>query len=284
MARLLLIAHTPRAGRHNHRFLIPPGATLADGVLSDFLAAATGSPDLSSAAGGNYLAAVREVEQPTTGRRGQEVLMLVGVDVARLNPDKRRAVDGSLRDRMGDLEDLIVRTVDWERDWDRLLVERPELAEWLRRLPSGLPVHRTTARPLPMNPRRGGRRWVLTAVAGLAALVVAAVVGLAAGLGTSPLAPTPSGADKASSPEAGGLGPAEGKGPVPGEPPKAEQTEEELYRKLVSRWDCEFQDQGLDERKIQRELFLTAYSGASRAEKQKSPTSATPNLSLSPIC
>ena len=100
----LLIAHTPRAGQWNHVALLPPGEHPHGIDVAAFLSVPSG-------AGDNYLAVSAEVEQPTTGRKGREVLVLAGVALP--EGEKLVKLEEWLRDRLGALGGVITR-FDWD--------------------------------------------------------------------------------------------------------------------------------------------------------------------------
>ncbi|MCA9174737.1 MAG: hypothetical protein KDB14_09665 [Planctomycetales bacterium] len=120
----MLFAETPRAGRWNHRFLVPESLSLSEEQLAEQAARARRRPQ-----GANYLAVVRSVEQPATGRAADELLVLHGVEVERLDAATRRVLLKRLAQRLEDLEQL-VEALDWEQEGKRLVVHRRELKEW----------------------------------------------------------------------------------------------------------------------------------------------------------
>ena len=79
----LLFAETPCAGAEGHRFLIPPGSHVSEMILGEFAHSAS-----TEKFGGNYLAVARKVPQVLPSgavRTGTEILVLIGVDVARFD-------------------------------------------------------------------------------------------------------------------------------------------------------------------------------------------------------
>lgn len=166
----LLIAHTPRAGRWNHVALAPPGGLPAGTDAAAYLSVPPGS-------GANYVAASSDVEQPTTGRTGREVLVLIGVTVP--EGERRDALEAWLRLRLGDLG-TAVASFDWEAHAGGSAY-LPELAVWRDRVVAefGLVTHPTTETPLTGTELRGAsRRSVFLTVA----LAVAGTLLLSAGL------------------------------------------------------------------------------------------------------
>jgi hypothetical protein len=143
MAAPYLLALTPRAGVKNHRYLVSPGAGLDEEAAVSALAGAfRDAGDRDEAWGRRYLAVRRRAAQVEGGRVGDEVLLLGGIDAARLRPEGRARLLGWLRGRLDELGPLVGR-IDWEARRD-LVTERAELAEWLDSA-EGLPAAR---RPL----------------------------------------------------------------------------------------------------------------------------------------
>lgn len=66
-----LIAMTPRAGRWNHRYLVPPDLNLTSEVLGRLTRMADQQPQ-----GPAWIAVSQEVQQEGGGRVGQEMLIL----------------------------------------------------------------------------------------------------------------------------------------------------------------------------------------------------------------
>jgi hypothetical protein len=121
---LLLIAETPRASDEGHRFLIPEGSSPPEWLLGAFARAAYEDKD-----GGNYLGASRQATQALdngTVRAGNEVLVLLGVDVARLTLPQVLAVQRWLYTKLDSLGE--VETTQSSR---RLVIERSKFNQWL---------------------------------------------------------------------------------------------------------------------------------------------------------
>ena len=124
MVRPLLFAETPRAGRWNHRFLVPNELSMSEEQLAENAARAR-----QRAQGADYLAVVRQVEQQDGGRMADELLVLHGVNVEHLDAATRRVLVKRLEERLDDLEHL-VEIIDWEQEGKRLVVHRQELSQW----------------------------------------------------------------------------------------------------------------------------------------------------------
>ncbi|MGQ9770944.1 MAG: hypothetical protein ACUVQG_10335 [Thermogutta sp.] len=128
-----LFAMTPRAGRWNHRYLVPPGTVWTEKELAEQVSEADARP-----MGRDYVAIVRTATQTSTGRRASEMLILTDPRLAQLSPKDRDEVAKKLREYSDRLEDLITRQIDWEKAGSPLVVERPELGIWQRELESTL--------------------------------------------------------------------------------------------------------------------------------------------------
>jgi hypothetical protein len=120
-----LIALTPRAGRWNHRYLVPPNLNLDTTVLGRLTSMAG-----QEAQGMAWLAVSHEVQQVGGSRAGKEILILGDLDVERLSPEAREHLLERLRHRLIDLGELITQEVDWEHEGRVDPVIRLELAQW----------------------------------------------------------------------------------------------------------------------------------------------------------
>jgi len=124
----LLFAETPRAGGEGHRFLIPAGSHVSEVMLGEFAHSAS-----LERFGGNYLAVARKVPQVLgsgTIRTGTEILVLIGVDVARLNGVQALSLTGLLDERVSELDGLLSNRSIGETK-RCLVIERGELDDWL---------------------------------------------------------------------------------------------------------------------------------------------------------
>lgn len=128
MNKPILFIETPRAGKHNHRFIAPNDYTGGDGALSqwaDFARQQTG--------GANYFGAKREAKQQSSGRIGTEQLILAGVNAKRLSKAQIETIRTFLKERLPDVERLVTQTINWEQA-TKIIVPRPELNQWLQEL------------------------------------------------------------------------------------------------------------------------------------------------------
>ena len=121
-----LIAATPRAGRWNHRFLVPPQTSFSEAEVAHWADEARRSD-----VGPDYLAAVRQgVVQQASGRSGIELLILVALPIERLSESDRSRIQENLTRRLDELERLVLDGIDWERNGRQVLVPRQELQQW----------------------------------------------------------------------------------------------------------------------------------------------------------
>jgi len=121
---LLLFAETPRFSNEGHRFLVPEGNGLSESLLGAFARAA-----YQNKPGANYLGASRQATQALengTVRVGSELLVLAGLDVARLTLAQALAAQRWLHARLEGLGD-----VEPAKSGRRLVIERPMLNQWL---------------------------------------------------------------------------------------------------------------------------------------------------------
>ncbi|MGQ9607350.1 MAG: hypothetical protein ACUVTW_14215 [Thermogutta sp.] len=129
MRRCRVFAITPRAGSRNHRYLIPPGASWPERELGELAARAYRKPD-----GGDYVAIARTVNQPSTGRKAKEMLILTDGGLKELNASARKVLFEKLGEYGERLEHLVTREIDWEKVGDPLVVENVRLEQWQREL------------------------------------------------------------------------------------------------------------------------------------------------------
>ena len=138
-----LIADTPRAGRLNHRTIVPLNIAAKNETIRDFVdraRSAVQKKNFRSAT--DYLAVSREVEQMGQEKRvGTEVLILAGIDSLGLSPTELVSIRGKLEGRMLDLESLVRKGIDWQTKdaTDNLILRRRELNDWSEEF-SSLPV------------------------------------------------------------------------------------------------------------------------------------------------
>ncbi len=118
----LLFASTARAGRWNHKFLVPAGETRSDSELVSFVR----QPD-----GRRVEIATHKVAQQN-GREGDEMLVLVDDRLTALDPKARADVNDLLTQRLSNLERLVTKDIDWEK-WPNgppAIVPCAQLKEW----------------------------------------------------------------------------------------------------------------------------------------------------------
>jgi hypothetical protein len=133
MANPFLLVETPRAGELNHRFVCSPGSGLTSAAARDLVAAALGAAGEADlvARGPDFVAVIaRGVFQARSDRRGNEVLLLGGVDPARLDT---AGVTAALAARLGELGPVAAEAA--EAGSRSLLVEHHALGRWLQELP-----------------------------------------------------------------------------------------------------------------------------------------------------
>jgi hypothetical protein len=121
----IIFGLTPRAGRWNHRYLIPCGATSPE-LLLGRLADRARKADR----GDDYIAVRRNVAQTATGRAGTELLVVQDDRLRHVGNAGRERLLAALRSYADRLETLVTETIDWEYDQPALVVERPELTAW----------------------------------------------------------------------------------------------------------------------------------------------------------
>ncbi|MFK5970751.1 MAG: hypothetical protein QM487_11620 [Candidatus Marithrix sp.] len=123
MNKLQLLIETPRAGKWNHRFIVADDNSLSESKITKFIATAR-----RNLQGDDYIAVSSETAQSISGRKGKEILVLVGIDIKQLSDVECQKIEQKLA--CIDIETFITETIDWNRDGKELLVRRPELIEW----------------------------------------------------------------------------------------------------------------------------------------------------------
>lgn len=121
-----MFALTPRAGRWNHRFLVPSGSRWSQQALSKLVEAAKESRQPS------IISTNRSVVQATTGRTGEELLILKDERLTRLSTTARELIQKRVDDHAECLETIVTQTIDWDAMGSDLVIERTELSEWLQ--------------------------------------------------------------------------------------------------------------------------------------------------------
>ena len=167
-----LIAMTPRAGRWNHRYLVPPDLNPSTEVLGRLTRMANQQPR-----GPAWLAVSHEVKQVGGGRTGQEMLILGDLNVERLTREARERLQELLRHRLRDLAGLITQQVAWEHEGRVDPVIRPELAQWYTTdfHPFGLLESRAPdwSPPWPRPTNDSKRYWMIGSAVGVMGLLLA---------------------------------------------------------------------------------------------------------------
>lgn len=128
MAIPFLLLATPRAGELNHRFLCSHGAGLTDETAWAWINAASKrlSGDGDVAVGPDFLAVIqRNVSQVLGGRKGEEILLLGGIDTAVANVAD---VKGKLLARVAELKGIATSIAPSAKG---MLIDSRELTEWL---------------------------------------------------------------------------------------------------------------------------------------------------------
>jgi hypothetical protein len=182
MEEPIVFALTPRAGRWNHRFLVPRGTSVSQGELMRIADSVGGCSDIVSAS--------REVQQLNSGRPGPERLV---VKDSRLRGSATPAA-ASVQKVLDELQDALAQLVDkidWDKDGEQLLVERDELSEWRKQISiilvnsadsgcatASSKAQRTSGSSGNRQLRRGLGLRVLAVVCVLSVLCVLTVVGL----------------------------------------------------------------------------------------------------------
>lgn len=124
MPGIYLLAETPRTDEWDHRYIISPNTSLSQSRIRDIISQAR---EISE--GKDYLAIVREVIQPRSGREGQEILALCGIDVKRLSSEQKEGVLSSLQRNSHQLEYLVTNVIQWA-EAENIIVERQEFFDW----------------------------------------------------------------------------------------------------------------------------------------------------------
>ncbi|KOR30020.1 hypothetical protein TI03_00660 [Achromatium sp. WMS1] len=125
----ILFVETPRAGRHNYRFITSNNYVGDDELLSYFADNARQQLE-----GDNFLAANIQVNQPTSGRTGLEQIILANVAVKDLSDKQKTIIQQYLKDRLpNDVKQLITNDIDWNKN-RQIIILHQTLTEWLQQL------------------------------------------------------------------------------------------------------------------------------------------------------
>lgn len=183
-----LIVATPRAGRWNHRTLVPPG--LKENQVERISRCIAEARDQLN--GKEWLAVSRMVKQSQGGREGQELLILADVDTEKLSPKIKKEILQRLENDFDDLERLILHGIDWDTEGRDDPVKRPELAQWYLRGYDGFTLEPSRSSSVKEIPEKPKTYWpyVIGATTMLAILIASAVFLNGGGSQTSSEQPT----------------------------------------------------------------------------------------------
>lgn len=120
-----LLIETPRAGKWNHRHIVPPGVSQQAYLNIIETARQKGEGD-------NFLAVGHDnkVKQFTTDRYAPELLILAGIDTKRLSKNQKQALQDSLTSLLGSVDKLVTEDIDWNREGETDPVVSEKLAVW----------------------------------------------------------------------------------------------------------------------------------------------------------
>ncbi len=150
MSRIQLVAETPRADKWNHRFIVSSTGDLSESEVAKVVAAAR-----RNLQGEDYLAVSVKTAQSVSGRTGDEILVLTGIEVNKLSGTQRQQIMAQLEQRLAELAVLVTEKIDWERAGQSLLVERAELVEWEKAISDLLRVKKA----IPPVKKPPARKW-----------------------------------------------------------------------------------------------------------------------------
>ncbi len=124
----VLLAETPRAGIHGHRFIIPTDLKMSAAQVESFIRRAAEKSE-----GKDYLAADHLVKQQLANgaiRTGNETIILANIKVGALSNERKDKICNLLKRRLADFDELIAK-IDWQAGGRQTSVSRPELNDWL---------------------------------------------------------------------------------------------------------------------------------------------------------
>ena len=133
MNDLFFIAETPRAGQFGHRFIIPAGMSLDDGIIESVFNHESRNPT-----GPDYISSSRQVKQELPNgaiRTGNEKLILAGVDSRSLSAEQQRQLHEFLESKLDELGVLVTEKIDWDIKGKRTIVPQDALNRWKTELP-----------------------------------------------------------------------------------------------------------------------------------------------------
>ena len=120
-----LLIETPRAGKWNHRHIVPPA--VSQQAYLNIIETARQKDE-----GDNFLAVGHDnkVKQFTTDRYAPELLILAGIDTKRLSKNQKQALQDSLTSLLGSVDKLVTEDIDWNREGETDPVVSEKLAVW----------------------------------------------------------------------------------------------------------------------------------------------------------
>ncbi|MDR0706201.1 MAG: hypothetical protein LBF88_14605 [Planctomycetaceae bacterium] len=123
--KFYLFAETPRAGKYNHRFLVPDDCDIPSDIsLQTYIDNVRNDKD-----GKDFVGVYREVKQVDTNRFGKEILVLAVpyCDISHLAGQ----LTERLKSHQDELAEIVTEKIDWNKTGaDNLSVVCPELADW----------------------------------------------------------------------------------------------------------------------------------------------------------
>jgi hypothetical protein len=120
---LFLLAQTPRAGKYNHRLIAPPNLEAA------LIRHVSAAPE-------QYGLVVRREVAQTSGRKGEEWLALIGVNVAQLSASQQANLEKKLTDTLEIRFENWRKTQQWSGSSD--IVRLETMHDWLKDLQKAL--------------------------------------------------------------------------------------------------------------------------------------------------
>ncbi len=146
MEQPVVFALTPRAGHWNQRYLVPEQSAWSEKQLGQWLSQAREESHHSE-----YLLVRRNTCQPTTGRIGEEQIILRDPRLTSIAPTQRRDIEERLEQCLSQLEELVTQQIDWRQNGRTLVVRRRELNAWQEDF-AELLVRRITKESATMDP------------------------------------------------------------------------------------------------------------------------------------
>jgi hypothetical protein len=142
MLPIYLLASTPRAGKYNHRQIIPAEMTLPETIFNriDAIRNVTGNSDWYIS--GDCIGVWQKVRQIGSSRDGIEILAVVvpEYDLSAMTDHQKKRLLSKLRELQPKLEKLVTETIDWEQNGaTQLTISRRELNDWQQEIESFIP-------------------------------------------------------------------------------------------------------------------------------------------------